>query len=486
MRVVVQRGIAPGRPGSGSGARQRGRAALAAAAAAEALLAALLAGLLLLPRAHGAAAAAAGGDGGGLGVHDCPQHARGGSILDLPDTSDCRSLLRLMAACLPSWHAAVARAEPGSSCCQHAAAFFDLQCHCWSSQFDGAVVSGVGAVDDACSPGTSVDDAAATATAAASAGEGAAGQAAQQQQQEQQGEDASTSGGGGALARLRDSVFGGGGGGQARPIHLKTAGELQQGQGEGAAAPGGVRLYVGVLSAAARREARDAIRATWGAHPAAYRTRFFLARPANDTLFAEVRAEAVQKRDMVVLGHVTEAYANISHQTLEVMRVAAADPGTTHVLKTDDDSYVHLDRLLRRLPSLPRERLFFGNIENPGGKPHREPGHQWFVSREEWPSERYPPWAHGAGYVLSADLAAEVASGTAYAASVGGHLFRFEDVALGGWLEWAAERGGFKIRLVADRRFNFGGCHHGDLVSHYIQPRQQLCMWAQEGRCKGC
>ena len=140
-----------------------------------------------------------------------------------------------------------------------------------------------------------------------------------------------------------------------------------------------------------------------------------------------------------------EAYANISHQTLEVMRVAAADPGTTHVLKTDDDSYVHLDRLLRRLPSLPRcggtsgrrprprgplpgcprcaalrcaagwspllvtpacgpanwlcvpaaarrclpppaaapfpvfcrERLFFGNIENPGGKPHREPGHQW-------------------------------------------------------------------------------------------------------------
>lgn len=34
-----------------------------------------------------------------------------------------------------------------------------------------------------------------------------------------------------------------------------------------------------------------------------------------------------------------------------------------------------------------------------------------FVSREEWPEERFPPWAHGAGYVLSADLAAELAPG---------------------------------------------------------------------------
>lgn len=33
------------------------------------------------------------------------------------------------------------------------------------------------------------------------------------------------------------------------------------------------------------------------------------------------------------------------------------------------------------------------------------------MSEEEWPSDKYPPWAHGAGYVLSADLAAQVASG---------------------------------------------------------------------------
>ena len=36
-----------------------------------------------------------------------------------------------------------------------------------------------------------------------------------------------------------------------------------------------------------------------------------------------------------------------------------------------------------------------------------------YVSEEEWPSDKYPPWAHGAGYVLSVDLAAQVASGAA-------------------------------------------------------------------------
>lgn len=43
-------------------------------------------------------------------------------------------------------------------------------------------------------------------------------------------------------------------------------------------------------------------------------------------------------------------------------------------------------------------------------------------------------------------------AGTAFAASQGGHLFKLEDVALGSWLEWAAEARGFQLHLVVDRR----------------------------------
>lgn len=70
-------------------------------------------------------------------------------------------------------------------------------------------------------------------------------------------------------------------------------------------------------------------------------------------------------------------------------------------LQADDDSYVRVGEVLSRIEQAPQHKMFMGFIENPGGGPHRNPSSQWYVTVEEWPSERYPPWAHGAGYVLS-------------------------------------------------------------------------------------
>jgi hypothetical protein len=277
MRVVQAH--APGDPFSTSRGR-RLHAHPPPLAAAVSLVPALLAALLILSRAHGAGAAA-GDTEQAVNSRDCPQHQRGSSILDLPDTSDCRRLVRLMASCLPSWNAAEVHVEPGSSCCEHAASFFTLQCHCWSSQFDGAVVAGVGGIDDACSPGTATD------TSPGRLARQQQQQDEQQQQQQAQQPQAQLAGGGGnaaaessTLSRLAGRVFGGSGSSQQQAIRLRTADAAQQQQD--------IRLYVGVLSASAKREARDAIRASWAQHPAAHRLRFFLARPADDALFAQV------------------------------------------------------------------------------------------------------------------------------------------------------------------------------------------------------
>ena len=70
-------------------------------------------------------------------------------------------------------------------------------------------------------------------------------------------------------------------------------------------------------------------------------------------------------------------------------------------VQADDDSYVRVDLLLERMRAAPNSHLFMGNIENPGGGPHRDPRSQWFVSEKDWPGDTYPPWAHGAGYVIS-------------------------------------------------------------------------------------
>ena len=81
------------------------------------------------------------------------------------------------------------------------------------------------------------------------------------------------------------------------------------------------------------------------------------------------------------------------------------------MVQVDDDAYVRVERLLKRLEAAPQQRMFMGAIEDPGGGPNREVGHQWYVSEEDWPADTYPPWAHGVGYVLTQDLVREIAAG---------------------------------------------------------------------------
>lgn len=66
--------------------------------------------------------------------------------------------------------------------------------------------------------------------------------------------------------------------------------------------------------------------------------------------------------------------------------------------------------LMSTLRRMPRAYAFMGNIEQPGGHPHRDPKSKWHVTPEEWGAKKYPPWAHGAGALSPHDF---LASGTA-------------------------------------------------------------------------
>lgn len=79
---------------------------------------------------------------------------------------------------------------------------------------------------------------------------------------------------------------------------------------------------------------------------------------------------------MVVLPHTQESYYNITHQTLEMCRMAAMDPAITHLLKVDDDTYVHVKKLMIRLQALPRDKLFAGYMEKAGNDANMHTNHE--------------------------------------------------------------------------------------------------------------
>ncbi|KAF2298855.1 hypothetical protein GH714_028343 [Hevea brasiliensis] len=102
----------------------------------------------------------------------------------------------------------------------------------------------------------------------------------------------------------------------------------------------------------------------------------------------------------------------------------------------------------------------------------------------EWPEEKYPPWAHGPGYVVSGDIAKEV-----YRRYKEGRLkiFKLEDVAMGIWIN-QMEKEGLKIRYENNERIYNEGCKDGYIVAHYQGPREMLCLWQklQEGNVPRC
>ena len=74
------------------------------------------------------------------------------------------------------------------------------------------------------------------------------------------------------------------------------------------------------------------------------------------------------------------------------------------------------------------------------------------------------------------DLVRQIAAGGAMLA-LGHRMFKLEDVAMGAWVEWVANAKGWPVAYVGDVRFNFHGCTPTDIVSHYINPEQTLCMY---------
>lgn len=245
-----------------------------------------------------------------------------------------------------------------------------------------------------------------------------------------------------------------------------------------------ITLYIGVVSGASNRARRLAIRQSWGSDPRLERVVFVISRPAGGAaLLSSIREEAMQYRDIILLGHVHEHYYNITHQTLEVYRSAFAyGRPLTHIMKCDDDSYIHVGRLLELLVAHPHARTFVGKV-SPTYSPDRSMGSKWFVSKEEWLEDQANiSWANGPGYVLTADIAFQLAAGAAVQC-MPKKLFRLEDIATGIWLDCLAKEQGWLLHAVSDDRFNVVGCAEGDIVSHYQSPSQMACMFATDGAC---
>ncbi|KAE8023253.1 hypothetical protein FH972_008974 [Carpinus fangiana] len=247
-------------------------------------------------------------------------------------------------------------------------------------------------------------------------------------------------------------------------------------------------LFIGVFSTANNFKRRMAVRRTWMQYPAVrsgtVAVRFFVGLHKNQIVNEELWNEAQTYGDIQLMPFV-DYYSLITWKTLAICIFGTEVVSARFVMKTDDDAFVRVDEVLASLNRINVSHgLLFGLI-NSESRPHRNPESKWYISPEEWPEDRYPPWAHGPGYVVSYDIAKEI-----YRRYKDGNLkmFKLEDVAMGIWI--SDMKGNLKVRYEKEERIYNVGCKDGYVVAHYQGPREMLCLWQklQEGtgaRCCG-
>ncbi|XP_051209350.1 beta-1,3-galactosyltransferase GALT1 [Lolium perenne] len=235
-------------------------------------------------------------------------------------------------------------------------------------------------------------------------------------------------------------------------------------------------LLIGIFSTANNFKRRMVIRRTWMQHDAVRNgtvaVRFFVGLHTNLMVNVELWNEARTYGDIQVLPFV-DYYSLITWKTLAICIYGTDTVSAKYLMKTDDDAFVRVHEIQSSVKKLNVSNgLLYGRIES-DSSPHRNRDSKWYISPEEWPEEKYPPWAHGPGYVVSEDVARTI--NTWYKTSCL-KMFKLEDVAMGIWVN-EMKKGGLPIRYETNERIYIDGCKDGYIVAHYQEPRNMLCMW---------
>ncbi|XP_078578445.1 beta-1,3-galactosyltransferase 1-like isoform X2 [Branchiostoma floridae x Branchiostoma japonicum] len=233
-----------------------------------------------------------------------------------------------------------------------------------------------------------------------------------------------------------------------------------------------VFLLVLVTSAPENRAQRSAIRQTWGNENnvpgTVIKTLFAVGKPGKPSIQHSLEDENMVHRDIIQEDFV-DSYKNLTLKTVMCLKWASQFcPNAKFVMKADDDTFVNIFNLVKRLKfTVPGE--FVTGYVFTNTRPVRARYDRWYVSEKEYPRETFPRYPCGFAYVMSNDV-----TGLIYRTSLTLKYIFLEDVFLGLCLEKLA------IDPVHDTRFHHSettpSCETGKewIAFHLIKTRYDM------------
>ncbi|XP_017117166.1 beta-1,3-galactosyltransferase 5 isoform X1 [Drosophila elegans] len=239
---------------------------------------------------------------------------------------------------------------------------------------------------------------------------------------------------------------------------------------------GGVftKLLILITSALHHGPARMSIRQTW-MH---YGTRrdvgmaFVLGRGTNKTLNKAVDREDFMYRDLI-RGHFIDSYSNLTLKTISLLEwVDLHCPRAKYILKTDDDMFINVPKLMTLISTLKASRSIYGRrAEN--WKPIRNRWSKYHITKAQYAKDSFPYFTTGPAYLLTGDIVHAL-----YMRSLDTAFLKLEDVFTTGIVAGSLNIRRINVRQIANTRTKFEACHIRDRISiHMVRANEQYELW---------
>jgi len=211
-------------------------------------------------------------------------------------------------------------------------------------------------------------------------------------------------------------------------------------------------LIVVVCSAVANFDARTAIRNSWAQDQntlKGVRVIFLLGQEENSTHDELVREEADFHGDILQESFI-DTYANLTVKSVMLLKWftntcdISSKMRTNYVLKTDDDMYVNLPKLVQLVRENRKPNLLMGCLIC-NAVPIKDPHNKWFNPRYMFNEKKYPNYLSGTGYLMHRDTAVQL-----YSVALSTPLFHLEDIYMTGILARKA-----RIRPIDNIGFSY-------------------------------
>lgn len=236
-----------------------------------------------------------------------------------------------------------------------------------------------------------------------------------------------------------------------------------------------IKLIILITSAPTHYEARLSIRQTWG-HYGVRRDvaiAFILGRTTNQDVEDSLTSENYMYGDLI-RGHFIDSYNNLTLKTVSVLEwIDKSCPQAKFVLKTDDDMFINVPRLLSFIDKHQSDkRAIYGRLAKKW-KPIRNKKSKYYVSPGQFSATVFPQFTTGPAYLMTSDIVHEL-----YMKSLEQTYLKLEDVYTTGIVAQLLGIKRIHVNEFLNRRIAFNPCNIRKAISvHMIKSNEQFDLW---------